>query len=61
MTMETVESMFGADAVKLALDEPRYADIDKALLAKLDAAIAKQHLPNQADEFNYGTHRGMLR
>lgn len=41
MTMETVETMFGADAVKLALDEPDYPDIDDALIAKLDAVKAK--------------------
>lgn len=36
MTMQSVGALFGADAVKLALAEPDYADIDGELLAKLE-------------------------
>lgn len=36
MTMRDVEALFGVDAVKLALAEPDYADVDQELLGKLE-------------------------
>lgn len=41
MSMQTVETMFGEDAVKRALDEPDYADIDQELLDRIEVATNK--------------------